>query len=202
MNRTAHILSVIFSPLLTPTYGVALAMLCSNVTYAVDAAFVFRVVAMVFLITAVVPSAAILALKGMGLLSDVALNNRNERALPYCIVCLSYLCTAFYFYAGHFPQWFILFMAGAAVAVVVSIVVNIWWKISAHMAAMGGVVALLMRIIADNHQTGSTFAVCIVAIVLTGVVASARVALRRHTLGQVLAGTLNGWLWVWLATMI
>lgn len=159
-------------------------------------------VGVVFLITAVIPALMIAALKTFGLVSDLGLNKRNERALPYCIVCLSYLVTAYYFYAVMFPWWLVMFMAGATAAVIVSMIVNMWWKISAHMAAMGGAVALLLRIAADGYGIPATFPMLLTVILLTGVVGTARVHLERHTLGQVIAGAINGAFCVWLATAL
>ncbi|MCM1110913.1 MAG: hypothetical protein NC336_06895 [Clostridium sp.] len=201
MKRFSDFLSFIFSPLLVPSYGVALALWFSMLVY-LQTGFKLQIVLFVFIITAVIPAALILLLKVFGFVSDIGLNNQKERTLPYCIVCLSYLVTAYYFMVERFPSWIVLFMAGATLAVIISLVVNIWWKISAHLAAMGGAVGLLMRIIADGDEIAATFPMLLTMIVLTGLVAMARVYLGRHTLGQVIAGSLNGAICVFVATAL
>lgn len=88
-------------------------------------------------------------------------------------------------------------MVGAAAAVVISVIVNHWWKISAHMAGMVGMIGLMLRIFSVNAETSGAFGVLIAVVLLTGAVGSARIYLDRHTLGQVIAGTLNGALCVY-----
>ena len=83
----------------------------------------------------------------------------------------------------------------------INAVVNLKWKISAHAAAMGGLVAMLFRI-ATMHQSVVDLNIWISAVVvLAGAIMTARVYLQRHTLMQVIAGCANGFLCVWLLTM-
>ncbi len=94
-------------------------------------------------------------------------------------------------------MWLVLFMAGAVAAVIVCAVVNRKWKISAHMTAMGGFMALVMRMAVDNLGiVDMLWPVAIVAM-LCGLVGTSRVLMGRHTLMQVAAGFLNGFLCVY-----
>uniref|UniRef100_UPI00265F5FB3 phosphatase PAP2 family protein n=1 Tax=uncultured Duncaniella sp. TaxID=2768039 RepID=UPI00265F5FB3 len=79
---------------------------------------------------------------------------------------------------------------------------NLKWKISAHSAAMGGLAAMMFRL-AASHQAVCDLNVWLsVTVVLVGLVMTARVYLQCHTLMQVLAGALNGFVCVWFCTMI
>lgn len=191
MKKAAHFFSFVFSPLLVSTYGTALALWFSRLCY-LPLSAKWTLLAVVFALTAAMPAIFIFALNKLGLVSDVGLNKRNERPLPYCITCVFYLATAYYFFACHLPSWMVLFMAGGAVAVVVSLVVNIWWKISAHLAGMGGMIGLMLRMFANGNVVDGAFPALIIVILLTGIVASSRVYLERHTFGQVVAGAING----------
>ena len=93
-------------------------------------------------------------------------------------------------------------MAGGAVATLICIAVNTRWKISAHMAAMGGLVALMFRMAASDVAMVSLNVWLTVVVILAGCVGSSRVYLERHTLGQVLAGTAVGFLCVFLFSLI
>ncbi|MDE5786844.1 MAG: hypothetical protein K2H98_09955, partial [Duncaniella sp.] len=95
-----------------------------------------------------------------------------------------------------------LFIVGGAAAAVVSLVVNFWWKISAHAAGVAGVVALIVRIAVDNLGVVDLFWWMTGSILVTGAVMTARVYMQRHTLWQVVAGAFNGFLCVYLATML
>ena len=81
-------------------------------------------------------------------------------------------------------------------------IVNRWWKISAHAAALGGIVALLFRIVASHYALFNMNVWLSGAIIVTGMVMTARVYLGRHTLWQVLAGCANGFLCVYLLSML
>jgi membrane-associated phospholipid phosphatase len=88
-----------------------------------------------------------------------------------------------------------MFFAGGALACLISTIVNFWWKISAHMAGIGGLLALLWQIDAMELEIISRpwmVAYILIAIILSGLLGSARLLLKRHTLPQVIAGFLNG----------
>lgn len=196
MFKFCKIISAIFSPLLVPTYAMILATHLSILSI-LPAGALWETVGVVFLITAFIPAVGIMTLYRTGVVSDTGLNNRTERTIPYIIVVLCYAACAFFLFRAGAPEWLPMFFAGAACATVINIIVNRWWKISAHAAAMGGLVAMLFRI-TDFHQAIVTMDVWLsAAILLTGLVMSARVYMQRHTLLQVLAGAANGFLCVW-----
>ena len=87
-------------------------------------------------------------------------------------------------------------------ACVINIIVNRWWKISAHAAGMGGLVALMFRIIASHYALYNLNVWLSVMIIVAGMVMTSRVYLKRHTLWQVLAGFANGFICVYLLSMI
>ena len=81
-------------------------------------------------------------------------------------------------------------MAAALLVQAVGAVVNVWWKISMHCAGAGGLAGALVAYSAlfGFDPTGW---LCVL-ILLCGAVGSARMLLRQHSLGQVVAGTLVG----------
>lgn len=142
-----------------------------------------------------------MAMYKTGFLTDPGVNVRTERSLPYALTILCYVGCCFFLYRAGAPSWLTMFYAGGGAAALINAVVNLKWKISAHAAAMGGLVAMLFRI-AAMHQSVVDLNIWISAVVvLAGAVMTARVYLQRHTLMQVLAGCANGFLCVWLLTM-
>ena len=67
---------------------------------------------------------------------------------------------------------------------------------------MGGLVALVFRIVASHYALFNMNIWLSGVIVAAGLVMPARVYLSRHTLWQVLAGCANGFLCVYLMSMI
>ena len=201
MKLISRLLSWIFSPLLCPTYAVIIIFIISQLALVPTGVKISSVVA-TFITTCVVPAGVIMALYLMGYVSDPGLNNRTERTLPYLIAVICYVACIIFFYRANAPLWMLLFMGGASVACVVNIVVNRWWKISAHAAGVAGIVALIVRIAVDNLAIVDLFWWMTGSILVTGAVMTARVYMQRHTLWQVVAGAFNGFICVYLATMI
>lgn len=158
-------------------------------------------VAYTLLFTGILPLGFIVTLRLCGRASDLGLSDRRQRLLPYIAGALCYAGACLYFHRAHAPEWFYMFFAGAGAAVIISLIVSLRWKISAHGAAMGGLTAMVVRIMTGPHcavDMASLTLPCVV--ILTGAVCTSRLILGRHTLMQVVAGVANGFACVWITT--
>lgn len=201
MKRISEILSALFTPLLVPTYGMIFASFLS-VLAVLPLTVLLTTIGITFILTCILPLIGIMVLYRTGYVKSPTLRERTERFVPFGIAFMCYLGCAFFLYRASAPLWLTMFYIGGAAAIVISAVVCIWWKISAHAAAVGGLVAMTFRL-AASHQAIYDMNVWISAlVVIAGMVMTARVYLGRHTLMQVLAGCANGFLCVWLMTMI
>lgn len=202
MKTISKILSTLFSPLLVPTYGVIIAFWCSILAGA-PVGIRVRLTLVCFAITCLVPLMAILALWRLRVINDPGLNERRERTLPYLVTALSYGACSWALSNANAPDWVWLFPLGGMIAVVVSVIVNFKWKISAHLAGMGGLVALVFRMASEHVVAAGVDFLPVVAgcVFAAGAVGTARVFLGRHTLLQVIAGTANGFLCVYLTML-
>ena len=171
MDKISKIISALFSPILVPTYGMAIAGTLT-ILHLLPVSLIWTAVGITFVITCLVPVTAIMAMYRTGYIKDPGLNERTERTIPYIVAC------------------------------VINIIVNRWWKISAHAAGMGGLVALMFRIIASHYALYNLNVWLSVMIIVAGMVMTSRVYLKRHTLWQVLAGFANGFICVYLLSMI
>ena len=190
--------SAMLSPLLVPTYGVLIALWCSYLS-AYDMGLRVTVLLVVGGITCVLPMFFITTLHHFKFITDKNLVDRKERLLPFIFALACYVAAAFYLHTRvHAPMWMVMFCAGGALAVTISAVVNLWWKISAHMAGMAGIVALIYNMHVLVTEAFNLVWVLMVAVLLCGMLGSARIILGRHTLGQVIAVALNGFFCVTL----
>ena len=112
MKKFSQIISAVFSPLLVPTYAVALSLFLT-VLALVPAPVKWTVAGVCFAITCLVPLLAIILLHKLGVVKDPGLNDRNERLIPYAVSALSYCACAIYLRSAQAPGWLWLFMAGA-----------------------------------------------------------------------------------------
>jgi len=199
MDKFSKIISAVFSPLLMPTYVMAITLTYS-ILCIVPTASKLGVLAMTLVITGIMPFVAILLLYKLKIVSDPGLNIRKERFMPYVIAFLAYIGLAFYLNGIHAPAWLVSFPIGAAGAAVVSFIVTTKWKISAHCAAAGGLIGMLFSLVYFQLTiTPHAIFVLYAAILLSGIVGTSRVVLNRHTIGQVIAGVINGFVCVTIA---
>ena len=149
-------------------------------------------------ITCIFPLIFLSVLRHFKLVKDLHVEVREQRLIPYLFTVLCYLVAAYYLYYCHSPQWFVMFMVGSAITVLVMALINLKWKISAHMAGIGGLIALIFQIHVQDLSAFDLFWIMCLIIILAGVLGSARLALRRHDMLQVLAGVVVGFLCVCL----
>lgn len=200
ITRCANVISWIFVPLLMPVYGIMLIFSLSFLAWTpmhTKVVFTLVVVGANF----VVPMLLVLLLKKMGLIEDVGLNGRKERLIPYIITIVCLGGTGLFLYMKMAPIWVAMFYAGGALAALINLIVNFWWKISAHAAGIAGIVAMLIQITKEGSPVVGITWWIVGAIILAGMLGSARIWLGRHTLLQVLAGSVVGFLSVWTLSL-
>lgn len=194
MNRSlAKFLSVVFHPLLLPTYLFAFILYylpASTLSIAVRSRWI--ILSMIFLSTFIIPALGAYVMVRAGHLSSMEMEDRKQRGLPLLFTSLCYVTTAYLFYREQvFDHIFYFVMAIIATSVALTYLVSFFWKISAHSVGVGGSLGLLImlhRIAPDTSMLSAIVAGMIVA----GAVLSARLALHAHTPAQVYAGFGSG----------
>lgn len=191
-------ISFVFSPIVIPTYSVALLL---SVTELALIPFSTRLitVAVIFGLTGVLPLIFIALLRLMGLVDNMSLTRRPDRFWPYLTTVVCYSMAIGYFYLVNAPRWLIGFMIGATLALVVVALVNNLWKISAHATAMGGLLALVTSLSMHAVYTQAALVMMTVVLAIAGLVGVARLMIAAHNPLQLYAGYANGFVWVFLA---
>lgn len=196
MRLVANILSGMFHPLLMPAYGVGMAL---SFTYLRVFPFSLKswILATVVALTVLVPALVVIGMKYMGMARDWDLTDRRERTVPYLVYATSLLATAFFLFRLMMPVWVVAPLLGACGALVILMLVNLVWKISAHATGSGGLVGGIMGV---SILLGiNPWALLSAAFLVAGVVGSSRLLLGRHTPMQVYAGFCLGFVCVFMA---
>ena len=193
----ANFLSTVFSPLLMPTFGVFL-LLWVSVLCLQPSGRRTALLLVCMAITCIVPLIFLSVMRHFKLIDGLHVEKREQRLIPYLFTALCYLAAAYYMYYTHFPQWSIMFMVGSMATVLVQAILSLKWKISAHMAGIGGVVALINQIHVQGLSAFDLFWLLCLSIIVAGLLGTARLVLKRHNIWQVLAGVLVGYLCVTL----
>lgn len=201
LTGLSRFVSAVFSPILMPTYGTLL-VLWTSVLCSMSNGYRVSLVMVVMGITCVLPITAIGALHHFGFINDQHLAKSSERHLPYIFAIVCYIAVCFYLTYNHEPMWFTMFGVGGLAALIITTIVNFKWKISAHMCGMGGLVALVYQIHVQGLSAFEFFWLMCAMFLLAGIVGTARLILKSHTVLQVLLGFVNGYACVTIAMKI
>ena len=191
----ANLISLVFHPLLMATYlfGAFILidpMLALPPGYNLLAQWL--IVLVVWLTTFAIPAMSLALLKYTGNISSLKLENRKERLLPFFYIVIFYGFTAYYFSRQMLVTQitsgiFILI----AIMILAAAIITFFWKISIHSLSMGGMVGLLLIITAMIPESPVNY-LLFAAIIISGLVLSARLRLQAHTPAQVYMGFVLG----------
>lgn len=195
-----------FHPLLFPTYGTLLILFCNpnRFGYFGDKLhFVWLII--VFALTFVFPAVWLVMMKRLEMIQSLNLNTANERIVPFIATSTFYLWTAWMFKPNvemKIPPNELVFymMLGACFAIFLALFINIFSKISLHAIGTGSLLALLFVLV--SLSTYDMRALMIAAVLIAGVVGTARLVLQAHTPREVYVGYLVGFIAQFVSFMV
>lgn len=181
----ARIISLIFTPFYLPLVSMVVLFLFS---YLSMQAFDYKisVLLLVYLFTILLPTLLIRFYRLHQGWSPIELGIRERRMVPYLISILCYFACYYILMTNHFPYIIGIVLLAALIIQVVCALINVWWKISTHSAAIGGFGGGLIAF-SFKYSFNPVSWLCLI-IILAGLVGTARMILRQHTLSQVVAG--------------
>ena len=188
--RAGQSLSMVLHPFLIPTYAMLILLFGGTVLSHIPFSLKGFFMAIIVTNTVLLPAVAIWILKLFGLLRSLSLRERSDRIVPIAIVALSYFLCAMMLSGVTGAFLLRRFLFAAMACVLLAFFVNFYWKISLHMIAMGGLVAML--VLMNVSGFGQLPATTLLVLVLAGALGSARLGLGSHNLAQVAAGFFGG----------
>ncbi len=143
-------------------------------------------------INIVAPALSMLIMIKYGLLSSIDLRERKERFGPYMLVIFYYVLSFFMlkWKVPFLPDTVFRFFEAVILSLVASLTINMFWKISVHMLAQGGIFGTLIGLNFIHPNMDQIW--LMLSIVMAGLTAYSRLKLYAHTHGQVYAGFLLG----------
>lgn len=152
--------------------------------------FKVSLVVMVYLFTVFIPTVLIHLYRQYQGWTLLQLGQKERRMVPYAISILCYFSCFYLMNLLHLPHLITSILIVALVIQMLCAVINVWWKISTHTAAIGGVLGTLLAF-SFMLNFNSVWWLCLV-VIASGIVGSSRIILRQHTLTQVTAGFFLG----------
>ncbi len=185
----AKIYSAVFSPFNAPLWAFLWLFLFSYLRMWPLQYKVF-ILGIVLVFTIVIPRVTIDVFRRLNRWTHWQLSSREHRHMPYFITIASFIACVLLFMKLNTA----LFMRGMILATLMTSLIcallNAWWKVSTHMAGMGG---LFGTVIAFGYlfYFNPLMPMCFM-LLLAGVMGTSRMILRQHSLSQVIVGFFIG----------
>ncbi len=193
LDKVSQVISVIFHPLWMP-------LLIFFVIEQADPLLIYNpaikyFIIIVLLINVVAPGLSIYMMKRRKVISSLQMEKRSERITPLILIVAYYTFTYFLFRYKHIPvsPEFYSMILGLLMSMFIALIITLKWKISIHMLAQGGMIGVIVALNQEHYLKNIVFLI-VSAIVIAGVVGSARARLKAHSLSQIYSGFLLGFI--------
>lgn len=186
----AKVVSLLFHPLLMPLYGLLVIFYAPTILAYLPSA-VKKILFLIILINNVfVPLSLMPYFRYRNIITSWAIKERKERILPLIVTSVLYSVTAYVIYRFKIPGFIKSFILVSAFLVIAVTIVNFWWKVSIHSAGAGAVTVLiaLLSVLMQADLRG----LLITAVLMTGIIMTARLYLNSHKPAEVWAGLFIG----------
>lgn len=189
---------MLFTPFYLPIVGITLLFLFSYLNM-FPWSYKIQVLLMVYLFTIMLPTLLIHVYRRYQGWNLIELGHREKRMIPYVLSIISYFTCVYVMERLHMPHFMGSIVVAALAVQIVCALINVWWKISTHTAAIGGVAGALF---AFSYYLGFNPVWWLsLVIIVAGMVGSSRMILRQHSLSQVVGGFAVGFICAALAIL-
>ena len=184
MNRTfAKVLSIVLHPVLMPGYALYFLLHFSTYfAYTTQPKEKLALYSIVFLNTLILPLAISYFLLKRGWIHSFEMEKKEERIIPFISNAILMLIAYYMMRKLMLPKIFDLLILGAAASVVLAVIINLKWKISIHMIAVGGVIGSLFAL---SIRLGADFILPIyLVILLAGFMSHKKIMVGNTTVNE------------------
>ena len=189
MLRVARITSIVFTPFSIPFLAFLVLFLFSYLRI-MPILYKGIVLGIVYCFTILTPTITIFLFRKINGFARQELSERKKRYVPILLTIISYVFCLLMMRKLNIPWYMTGIIFVSLVISIICILVNLKWKLSEHMAGMGGIIGGLVSSSALFSYNPVVW-LCLF-ILIAGILGSARIVLGHHTLGEVLSGFVVG----------
>ena len=189
MLRVARITSIVFTPFSIPFLAFLVLFLFSYLRI-MPILYKGIVLGIVYCFTILTPTITIFLFRKINGFARQELSERKKRYVPILLTIISYVFCLLMMRKLNIPWYMNGIIFVSLVISIICILVNLKWKLSEHMAGMGGIIGGLVSFSALFSYNPVVW-LCLF-ILIAGILGSARIVLGHHTLGEVLSGFVVG----------
>lgn len=194
LKQIFQALSVMFHPILMPTYGILLLLsIDSYLALDFDTTKSLFLILAIVIYTVVAPVVSILLLlysMQRSIKGSIEMRDAQTRTIPFILTAIYYIMAYIMVLRFNVPHVISAMVLGAIICLVMAILINLRWKISVHMIGLGGITGAL---IAFSEIQGIYLLHLLVPVIfISGLVGTARLYNQAHQPLQVYAGFIIG----------
>ena len=199
MKKIAPVISLLFHPLLMPTLGLFLLLNSGSYVSLLDPAAKRAILFVMALGTLLFPLMMMPILYYRNLVSSIRNSSREERLITQVIILILYIITFVYFVRLPLSRVIHSYVLASAITLAIVLLLGIWFRISLHTTALGGLAGLIIALI-FLYQSPLQ-GVLILVLLAGGLTATSRLVLGASRSAGVYVGYLVGF-GVVLATLL
>ena len=186
--KTAKIISIIGHPIFHPTWMMIILLLSGLTRFTPGNDLIFLTIT--FSMTFILPALIIIMMKKWHLISSLDMEDRDDRLAPLFIMILFLYGTIRFFSKLQLFSIFNFYLTTVIVVTILAFVITIFWKISLHALGWGCFTACLF--IMTTAAMRAYLPYFLGSIIISGIVAAARLKLKSHSNAQIYSGFAMG----------
>lgn len=186
----SRIISGLAHPMLMPLYAIYLIFHSNTFLDFTPFTLVKAIYMIVFITTILLPISCLPLLKSYSLISNYSLTERKDRMIPLALAILSYSLGFYLLMKLPGTNIFARLQLAGIISLTLLLIISYWWKISLHMAGIGGLCALIFTF--SIRFSSSLRTMFMMAILAAGLLAFSRLKLEVHKPTQIYVGFLLG----------
>ncbi len=189
-KKIASILSTLLHPMLMPTIG--LLVIFSTKSHVTFLPYEYRrlVTIIVLISTCILPLSVIPIFIQTKIIKSIHMDSARERIFPLLVTGLFFLLGYYFLKKFQLPAFIPLFVLGTLVALIISLSISFFWKISIHMVGIGGIIGALISLSLKYGVNINLWLLLFIGI--AGIIGTCRLILNAHNLNQIYSGLAIG----------
>ena len=202
LNILSQACSIVLYPMLMPLYGILLFCVgAKQLIPLLPSLYISLCIAGTAVITLVIPILLLVFMWKKGQIDSLHINDAKQRTTPYMYTLICYGFWAYFLRVTlQLPIFLLLVAIGSMFALLAVTIINHWWKISAHLTGIGGLLGGICSFALSYSVL--PFWLIIIVLLIALMLMYARLYLNAHTPMQVVCGFLLGLLSTFIPTLI
>jgi small basic protein len=190
LRTAAKVISYLFHPLFVPVYVGWFFVYVLRLFPSLDPFRKSMLIIQFFVSYTLLPLATVLIAKALGFVQTVYLKTQKDRIIPYIASMIFYFWMWYVSKNLGFPKESVMFSLAVFLVTCFGVFFNTYFKVSMHALSMGVVITLFF--ILSLHSSKNLGPYLSIALLITGLVSTARLINSDHRPFEVYAGLFLG----------